>query len=351
MRIALICPSNRLFMPYVDNYINFLDINVIKYDVINWDRLKIEQRSELTHRDSKTGHQRGFLDYLKYKRFVINHLKKKKYDTVVVFGIQLTYFLKRFIVKEYKNKFIIDIRDYNGVIKYFDMKKTIKSSAFTVLSSSGFKSWLPKSDKYFINNNTQVSSIDELRVFDAALKNNKVFSISYIGTIRDYEINIKLIESLKNINKFVIKYHGQGIINQDIQDYLIDKKINNVRLKGRYDKKQEPSLYLESDFINILIPTASINDRTLLPNRLFNSVLYAKPIITIEGTYLSEIVKVYNLGLVIDSFQNLEYKLMDYINNFDVDLYNNGRTLFFNSIIEENTILWNKFEEYLSSNF
>ena len=349
MRIALICPSNRLFMPYVDNYLNFLDSNDIEYDVINWDRLDIEQRSELTYRDSKIGHQRGFINYLKYKRFVINRLKKKKYDTVVVFGIQLTYFLRGFIVKEYKNRFIIDIRDYNGLIKYFDMEKTIKNSAFTVLSSSGFKGWLPRSDKYFINNNTQVSSIDELRVFDADLKNKKVLSISYIGTIRDYEINIKLIESLKNINKFVIKYHGQGIINQDMQDYLINKKIDNVRLNGKYDKNQESSLYLESDFINILIPAASINDRTLLPNRLFNSALYAKPLITIEGTYLSEIVKLYNLGLVIDSFQNLDYKLMDYINNFDVELYNNGRKLFFNSIIEENVILWNKFEEYLNS--
>ena len=66
MKIALICPSNMLYMPYVDNYTKIFDEINADYNVINWDRLKIEKDSEFTYRDSKTGHQRSFLDYFKY---------------------------------------------------------------------------------------------------------------------------------------------------------------------------------------------------------------------------------------------------------------------------------------------
>ena len=123
MKIALICPSNMLYMPYVDNYTKILDEINVDYSVINWDRFKIEKDSEFTYRDSKIGYQRGFLDYFKYSRFVLNILEKNKYDKVVVFGIQLVFFLKRHLIREYSNKYIIDIRDHNRIIKYFSIEK------------------------------------------------------------------------------------------------------------------------------------------------------------------------------------------------------------------------------------
>ena len=70
MKIALICPSNMLYMPYVDNYTKILDEINVDYSVINWDRFKIEKDREFVYRDSKIGHQRNFLDYLDRKSVV-----------------------------------------------------------------------------------------------------------------------------------------------------------------------------------------------------------------------------------------------------------------------------------------
>lgn len=44
MKIALICPSVILYMPYVSNYEVILKNKNIDYDIINWDRFHIEDK-------------------------------------------------------------------------------------------------------------------------------------------------------------------------------------------------------------------------------------------------------------------------------------------------------------------
>jgi hypothetical protein len=70
MRVGLICPSNKIYMPYLSLYKRILDSSDVKYDVIYWDRFGIEEHSEFVYRDSKVGHRRGFVDYFMYSRFV-----------------------------------------------------------------------------------------------------------------------------------------------------------------------------------------------------------------------------------------------------------------------------------------
>lgn len=346
MKIALICPSNMLYMPYVDNYTKIFDEINVDYSVINWDRLKIEKDNEFTYRDSKIGHQRGFLDYFKYSRFVLNILKKNNYDKVVVFGIQLVFFLKSHLIREYSNKYIIDIRDHNRIVKYFNIEKEIDNSTFTVLSSPGYKEWLPKSNKYIINHNTKIESLDELIEVDGDIRNKDFININYIGSIRDYKMNIDFINSLKNKKHIALNFHGEGAINKDIENHVTNQKIDNVKLTGRYEKKQESDLYKNSDFINILIPNDSINSRTLLPNRLYNAAIYGKPMLAFEGTYLAEIVNKYNLGIVVESFDNIEIEIMEYINDFKLEFYENGRTLFFEGVIKENIEFRNRLQKF-----
>ncbi len=345
MKIALICPSNMLYMPYVDNYTKIFDEINVDYSVINWDRFKIEKDSDFTYRDSKIGHQRGFLDYFKYSRFVLNILKKNKYDKVVVFGIQLVFFLKSHLIKEYSNKYIIDIRDHNRIVKYFNIEKLIDHSNFTVLSSPGYKEWLPKSNKYIINHNTRIESLDELRMvsFDS-LSGNKLL-VGCIGALSNYEINIDFINSLKNNKEIHLNYHGEGVINKDISLYLNENEIKNVSLTGRYTKEQEEDLYSKNNIINVLI-YGGINNKTCLANRLYNAAIYGKPILAFDGTYLSEIVKKYSLGIVIESFDNIEKELMEYVNNFKLESYENGRNLFFETVIKENKEFRDRLEKF-----
>jgi len=345
MKIALICPSNILYMPYVKNYENVLVEQNIDYDIINWDRFHIEEISDTTYRDKKKGHQRNFLDYLKYKKFLMNRLNSIHYDKVIVFGIQLSYFLKKTMKNNFNEKYIIDIRDHNKILKFFNFKKLVESSAFTVLSSPGYKEWLPKSNKYVINHNTQIPRIDDLK--EIGTFNREVICISNIGAINEFHINIDFINSLKNNPKFKLNYHGEGNINDDLISYLKTNRISNVFVTGRYIKEDEEILYESSDLINVLRTSDGINNKTALPNRIYNAVFYGKPLLACVGSHLGDVIANNNIGIVLDSFNEVENSIFQYMKKFDDITYNKGRELFMEKVIQENKHFENKLLTFL----
>ncbi len=346
MKIVLICPSNMLYMPYVDNYVTILKENNADYTIINWDRFGIEEKTEFTYRDRKVGHQRSFFDYCRYKQFIVKHLKEVKYEKIIVFGIQLTFFLKNILLKNFKRNYIIDIRDYNKIINYFNINMLIDNSSFTVLSSEGYKEWLPNSNKYIINHNTQIKFLDDIGCSEINFNKDKI-NIAYIGAIRDYQVNVDLINSLRNNNWIDIYFHGEGNINEDIQKYIDSNSIKNVYLTGRYIREDEEKLYTASDLINVLRYNDGVNNKTALPNRLYNAVIYGKPMLAYHGTYLADIIQKYNLGLVLSSFDNITEILKDYFINFNQEKYYESRHEFLNYVITQNRLFNEKLESFI----
>ena len=110
-------------MPYLDNYLCVLSKIGIDYDLIVWDRFKIDNFNLFTYQDKKIGHKREFFDYYKYSIYIKNILKKNEYEKCIIFGIQLSYFLSNYLSKFYKDNYIIDIRDYNILTHTFTFKK------------------------------------------------------------------------------------------------------------------------------------------------------------------------------------------------------------------------------------
>lgn len=347
MRIVLVCPSNMLYMPYVNNYERILQACAVEYEIINWDRFHIEDKDYLLkYRDSKIGHQRNVLDYYRFSTFIKEKLESNKYNKVIVFGIQIAFFLKSILRNKYNGKYVLDIRDHNRIIKFFNIKRVIENSGFTVLSSPSYKEWLPQSNKYLINHNTPIDNLQALKEVDINTEKLKV-TIAYIGAIRDYAINIDLINSVQNNEKIGLYFHGEGDINKDIISYLKANHIKNVFLTGRYERKNENGLYKEADLINVLRYNDGINNKTALPNRLYNSVLHGIPMLAFEGTYLAEVVKTFNLGLVLDSFSGVEKNITNYLNKFDAKEYQKGRISFFEDIIKENCCFTARLKKFI----
>ena len=345
MKLALIGEGNKLYMPYMENYQKILRECKVDYDVINWDRLCIEEVNGLTFRDNKHAIPRNFLDYLKYGKFVSNKLREYEYDKVIVFGIAIAFFIRRLLKHNYYDRYIFDIRDDHKIRKFFNIKQAIDRSCFTVLSSPGYMLWLPKSSKYVINHNTTICSLNVLRKVDINHFNKKRLVIANIGSTRDYQINIDLINALKNKKNIAMKFHGQGALTEKIETYIKLHNINNVEFTGRYEKIEEECFYLKADMINVLRYNDSINNKTALPNRLYKSAIYGKPLLAFKGTYLSEVISKYDLGLVVSSFKNLDGKIWEYISNFNVKKYEQGRYNFLEMVIKDNM----KFQEHVKN--
>lgn len=336
MKVVLICPSNLLYMPYVANYISILKKNGIDYTVINWDRFQIENnKNEFVYSDNKSGHKRYFLDYLIYRKFILKILKHHKFDKVIVFGLQLAFFLGRFLQKNFKDNYVVDIRDHNRIVDVFYMDKIIKNSALVVISSPGYKKFLPPNKEYIINHNTNIETIGKTRDNHFCMKGDTI-KIGTIGALRDTNANVSLINTLKNNSNFELRFHGEGVITSALQEFIKVNSITNVLISGRFETEEEEILYKNCDFISVIYFNDRINNETFLPNRLYNAAKLRRPLIAIDGNYLSEQIKKYKIGVVIESLEQLEDGVLEFIGSFDPIEYENGIQAFLKMVVYEN---------------
>lgn len=340
--ILLIAPSNLNHMPYVKSYIDILNRYKYRYKIINWDRFNNEKETlnNIIYKDKKIGHRRNFFDYYKFSRCVKKEIKKLNPSKIIIFGIQLSFFLKGTIVEKFHNNYIIDIRDYNKIFNKRYFKKIFRCSNVNVISSNGYKKWLSRENdgiKYVINHNFNMSKqmLNSMEKIEAIANNDRI-TISYIGSLSDKKVNDQLIDKLKNNSRYILRFIGEGIINNHLLDRINNEKINNMYVEGYYEKELESQKYKESELINMLMSKENINNLTCLSNRLYNAAYNSKPLIVLEGSYMAKIVERHSLGLVLDNLDNIEYKIERYLEDFDVVQYNNQRYLFMEKVIEEN---------------
>lgn len=346
MNVLLICPSNNLFMPYVSNYTLILDDLGVEYVLQIWDRFGIEEPSPFVFKDDKVGHARTLRDYLQYRNHVRKVMKRYHFDKVIVFGLSLGFFLSKFLMQHYKERYILDIRDYHKVLNLWNPSKVIADSYATVVSSPMFQTWLPPNHEYFVNHNSAIYRLPDLVQPNVERKKEKV-NISYIGSVAHYDINRQLIQALRNSEWCILEFHGQGTASNEIIALVEAEKIENVKVTGIYDKADESSLYSNSDMVNMVLSSDSVNNRTCLPNRLYNACLYGKPLLTNTGTFVSDIIRDYNLGLVLNNFDDVENQIRSYWNEFDEDAWVSGRDCFLQSVVHDNIVFRDKVREFV----
>ena len=156
MKIALIIPANRWFCPYLNIYTKILDNNNIQYDVILWDREKNEAEHEhefhFISRFQKNKIEK-FISYFLYAKFIKKQVRKENYSKLIIFTPQVGIFISNFLKKYYKNSYIFDYRDLSieqnrFFTRYF--KRVLTNSFANIISSPGFKKYLPEEFYYLI---------------------------------------------------------------------------------------------------------------------------------------------------------------------------------------------------------
>lgn len=320
-------------MPYIDSYIKILKENNISYGFLIWDRFLEEDTSENIFKRGSRRHQRGFLDYYLFGRFVNQHLRFNKYKRIICFGLQIAFFIRAELKNNYSKKFILDIRDHNKIVNFYNFKDLISHSAFTAISSLGYLSWLPKDGCYLVNHNFHLENLSNIKQINF-LESGET-NISSIGALRDLEINVDFIRKINNDQKIKLFFHGHGDINLKLEES--SAAFNNVKITGYYSKEKESELYHNSHLVNVLRYSDGINNNTALPNRLYLAPYFGRPLFAYSGTYLAQVIKQYELGLVVDSFDDVKNEIFRYFENFDILVFDKARQRFLEEVIDENS--------------
>lgn len=351
MKILLIYPSNTKYVPHAYHYLKILNNYNVEYDIVIWDQDDIVENDCIVFKN-KNVNKRIFsriISYYRYASFVKKTIKKNKYDKIIIFSIFLSVLLYPFLRKNYKNKYIFDIRDYNPVVKVVPsvINMLVKDSYITAISSPGFKKWLPESKKYTLSHNFNFESWQESLV-DKKLNNHK-YIILTIGFLRHYDVNKSLIDTFANDDDIILKFVGTGEVHKLLKDYVFENQIKNVVFFGEYQKKDELSFLEDVSLVNIILEN-DINSRTLMTNRIYTSLCSGVPVLVNEGSTQGEYVKKYNLGMFFENFAQLKENVKSFLLNFDGQLFEKGSNDFLVEIKEDQNIFEKNIVNFLRQN-
>lgn len=328
MKIGLIVPGNLWFSPYVNIYTNILIQNNIEYEIISWNRDGTDKPNGTAFNLNINQLKRfqKFVPFIKYLSFIKSTIRKNKYDKLIVFGPQIALLLYPFLKKEYNNNFILDYRDLSiDQLPIFKIifKKVLKISSLNVISSIGFKKYLPE-ENYLISHNISSDLLMNKRAEteENSLKSDDI-NVLTIGSIRDYEANLEVVKALANKDNIKLYFVGKGDASSLLEKYTIEHNIENIFFHGFYKKEEEEHYIEKATFLNIYYPKIKSHS-SALSNRFYNSLIYNRPMIVTSSSIQGDFVEQYNLGVSVDNCNNLENKLRKFQLEFNEIQFNNS---------------------------
>jgi hypothetical protein len=332
-------------IPYVKTYERLLAQQGIPFDIILWNRSGEANAGSPAASQNHTfdsAAQRGLPSKIKsrlqWKYFARAIVRGRAYDFLIVCTTVPAVLLARTLLQEYGNRYLLDIRDFTfeSIPPYKQIvRRLIEKSGMTTISSKGFLAWMPKTTAaQVLTHNIGNAGFMEQRPPDLPGKTTVV--IGFVGGIRYFDTNKRLICSLANSSKYALRYVGRQHPGCYLPEYCKQQKIRNVTFEPRYDNGQKPEIYKNIDMINCVYGSASPETCTALPNKLYDCLLFKKPMIVSSGTYLSELVNRYHLGVSIRmSSDSVPQKLSEYIDAFDPKIFLTGCDTLLSEVLNE----------------
>ncbi len=351
MKIALVFPNNLFKAPYLNYYLKILNEQNIDYTIYNWDRVWETETNCISYRskEKSSGKWNRLLEFLRYRKFITSHVTNERYDKVLIFSCQISILLSSFLLKRFKNNYLVDIRDYSKVIPFFrrTFHKVLQKAELICISSHGFESWLPNNLNYVMSHNVNKQLLENNITERNFFKTNTI-NVDTIGALRDHTSNAKVIDALKNNTQFYMKFIGDGYALPLLQEKAKNENISNIDFHGFYQKEEEFDLLKNTDFINIMVGNDFLS-QGLTSNRLYLCALYQIPAIVNAQTEQSRIIEKFDFGIVIDNFFELEKRLIDYKNNFDQRKFVSNCNQFLDQVKKDQNIFELRVNDFVKS--
>lgn len=323
MKIALVVPNNLWVCPYVSNYSRILDKEGVEYEIISWNRANKEERGIQYNKQETTRSLFGVLwSYFNFARFVKKTLLAGEYDKVVVFSPQLAIFLGSFLKRHYRRRYIVDYRDLSIEQKPLFgkwFKSVLRNSYANVISSPGFKNYLPTGIDYVVCHNFNEELVKQALQDKAEPYTGKNIRVLTIGALRK-DMNIEVIDALGNVDGVELSFVGKGVSSDYLESYVKEKGYDNISFTGYYRKDDEADIIKSNTFINIVYPLIP-SHISALSNRFYNSLIHKRPMIVTKNTIQGDYAEKYGVGLVVETCDHLSDAIHKYLKEMNFEKY------------------------------
>ena len=133
--------------------------------------------------------------YMRFRKYAIRILEENKYDFIIVWNDVAIIMFADYLALKWKGRYCLNVRDYcHQKIKpvYWMFKWVISNAAFTTVSSLGYQVFLPKSN-YIQVHSLNMPVLRKITPRTSFRSKEEPIRIGFVGYVRFYEINIKLL--------------------------------------------------------------------------------------------------------------------------------------------------------------
>ncbi len=331
MRVAIVAFANLKFSPYIYPYVDVLKKLDAQIELIYLNRMGINETfedgvlREIRWDDTKN---KAF-NFLSFGKQVTKILKKEAYDFVIVLTTFPAVLLSGALKSYYKGKYLVDVRDFthedNAVFYYFE-KKALKHASMRVISAPGFKEFLPDND-YCICHNILSGYSTGAKCF--IRKDTGKIIIGYVGSIGYVSNCKKLIDLIKNDDRFCFYFYGNEKSSMPVTTYVQDINCERIKCFGEYSPSQKSEIIEGVDMMFNVYGNGKPLVRYALSNKLYDSMYFKKPLLVSPDTdmqrqggdfaYAIEPEKVHNLDDLYKWYMNIHSKEYDEYANTYID--------------------------------
>lgn len=153
-----------------------------------------------------------------------------------------------------------------------------------------------------------LENLPERRLFkNFRSEKHEKLTIGFIGSVRYRQQLINLFEGCKNLDRVQIIIAGEGPDSDYIKEVV--KKYSNVVITGPFDYEKEIIyLYNKIDLVYAVYDTSILNVKKAIPNKLYEAIVCALPIIVAKNTGLAEMVNKYKVGFAVSGENSVDVK-------------------------------------------
>lgn len=343
-KVAILSAVNIKHMSLISLYTSILDEKKIPYDIIYMDKYgeKEEIGAQNIYRyeniiDHGWSRRKKAIRHFRFFWYAKTILEKNNYDRIIVWNDVAITMFGWYLARKWKGKYCLNIRDYNGEKKWYIYKifeKAVSKSSFTTISSEGFKSFLPEHEyvSLYSYNDTLLS---EMTPRSGKREEGKPIRISFVGNVRFFPVNKKLVDAFKNDSRFELHYHGTNA--EIIESYAKEIGATNVVCSGTFPISETKRYLEESDIVNNVFGNGTYGVKTLTSIRLFHAAYLNIPIMVSKDTFMQEITDRFGIGYAVDSINdNLPDKVFEWYCKLDQNDLHKGSAALLDEAEESN---------------
>lgn len=345
--VGIIYVQDIRYCPYLSRYTDALRQAGVPFDLIWWERWETppatplpeaasgaQERYVFSRASRMDQHPLGKLgDFAAYARYVRRVIHERGYDRLIVLTTLSAMLLGDLLTGRYKKRFILDIRDYSyeRLAPYKALEgRIVDASAMTCVSSDGFREFLPKGRPYVLADNftdSDLAAAQGIRFHKKAP--GEPIRLSYVGFIRYFQENRKILDRLVGDERFLISYHGTGADYDKLLAYQQEHGAHRLEVTGYYDfGRDKAALCRRADIINNFYPHTLEIQRLATTNKHYDSLIYHRPQLVSADTFSQKLVEEKGLGcaLRIDQ-EDFADRLYDYYQQLDEEAFNRSADL------------------------